>query len=427
MRFQTLLLENYRGFRKLELALHPAVTVLVGVNGAGKSSILAAIAAVAQAIQDDIANGTHAPNSDPGLELLSDADLHHGAQRGAVELAVAEPGDDNAHPSPRRWTLNYLRAASKTTGTGKTGVERTPDAGEYVIEHTAAPLIVHYSVERNVLDIPDRIRTKHAFDASSAHDGALQDGTSNFRDFFEWYRDEEDAYNEQRLAELDARSPVTSRLPAVRGAIEHILPGLTDLRIERRPKQRMMLTKGEHRLDVAQLSDGEKCLLALVGDLARRMVLASPPSANPLEHEAVVLIDEIELHLHPGLQRTVLPTLQSVFPKTQFVVTTHSPQVISSVHSASVRILENFALRPVLQGTFLRDTNSILGVFGDSGRPPEIQTKLNALKDAVDADDVAGARALLADLRATLEGDDPELVFQEGLLPPEGDDDSEAP
>ncbi len=420
MRFHTLQLENYRGFRQLELALHPVVTVLVGVNGAGKSSILDAIAAVGQAIHKDIA---HTTGADPRLfetavsedELLQDADIHRGAPQVVLGL-LAVHADASGY-----WSVKLAQGTHRPTIAG--------DESQLLIDESGAvtaPLIVHYSVERNILDIPDRIRTRHAFDASSAHDGALQDGTSNFRDFFEWYRDEEDAYNEQRLAELDAGAPVTSRLLAVRGAIESILPGLTDLRIERRPKQRMMLTKGEHRLDVAQLSDGEKCLLALVGDLARRMVLASPHTATPLEHEAVVLIDEIELHLHPGLQRTVLPTLQSIFPKTQFVVTTHSPQVISSVRSANVRILENFALRPVLQGTFFRDTNSILGVFGDSGRPPAIQTKLNALKDAVDADDVAGARALLAELRATLEGDDPELVFQEGLLPPEGDDDSEA-
>ena len=79
------------------------------------------------------------------------------------------------------------------------------------------------------------------------------------------------------------------------------------------------------RIDIAQLSDGEKCLVAMAGDIARRMVLAMPKAPNPLETEAVVLIDEIELHLHPGLQRTILPRLRKAFPKAQLIVTTHSP------------------------------------------------------------------------------------------------------
>lgn len=421
MRLRTLSLENYRGFTQLELAFHPSVTVLVGVNGAGKSSILAAIAAVARAIHEDIAQGTHVLDTVSEFELLNDGDVHHGTHHARLELSADEPGED------QRWTLGYVRRTLPTTNAGKTEVERTAYAGEYVVEHTTPPLFVHYTVARNVFEIPERFQTVDTYGVPTAYDGALQNGASNFRDFFNWYRDEEDAFNEQRLANLEGGAPVSSRLPAVRDAIARMLPGLTELRIERRPKQRMMLTKGEHRLDVAQLSDGEKCLLALIGDLARRMVLATPGAENPLEHEAVVLIDEIELHLHPGLQRTILPTLQNIFPKTQFVVTTHSPQVLSSVHSENVRILEQFALRPVHQGTYLRDTNSILGVFGDSGRPPDVQTKLNALKDAVDADNVVRARELLAELRATVEGDDPELVFQEGLLPPEGDDDAEAP
>ncbi len=337
MRLRTLSLENYRGFAQLELAFHPSVTVLVGVNGAGKSSILAAIAAVAQAIHEDIAQGTDAPDTVSGLVLLSDADLHHGAHQSTLKLEVDAPSVSRVFPAG--WTVNFTRSRA-FVGAGRPLVDRDHNAAQLLINHTTPPLFVHYTVARNVFEIPERFQTVDTYGVPTAYDGALQNGTSNFRDFFEWYRDEEDAFNEQRLANLEGGAPVSSRLPAVRDAIERMLPGLTELRIERRPKQRMMLTKGEHRLDVAQLSDGEKCLLALIGDLARRMVLATPGAENPLEHEAVVLIDEIELHLHPGLQRTILPTLQNIFPKTQFVVTTHSPQVLSSVHSENVRILE---------------------------------------------------------------------------------------
>jgi hypothetical protein len=148
------------------------------------------------------------------------------------------------------------------------------------------------------------------------------------------------------------------------------------------------------------------------------MVLAAPAAA--LAHSAVVLIDEVELHLHPGLQRTFLPSLRRVFPNAQFIVTTHSPQVLSSVHSRNVRIIKDFAPRPVHRGTWHRDTNRILeSVFGDPGRPPEVAEKLNDLHDAVDQDRRADARRLIGELRAIIEGDDPEVFFLEQLLPPE--------
>ncbi len=175
------------------------------------------------------------------------------------------------------------------------------------------------------------------------------------------------------------------------------------------------------RLDVGQLSDGEKCLLALAGDLARRMVLAAPRIADPLALPAVVIIDEIELHLHPGLQRIILPRLMKVFPRTQFIVSTHSPQVLSSVRAEKVRLLESFQLRELRRGTWHRDTNGILeAAFDDAGRAPEIATKLNELRNAVDADRHDDARRMIRELREETEGEDPDVYFLEQLLPPEG-------
>lgn len=174
------------------------------------------------------------------------------------------------------------------------------------------------------------------------------------------------------------------------------------------------------RLDVAQLSDGERGLLTLAGDLARRMALAAPTLEKPLEEPAVVLIDKLELHLHPGLQRQILPRLRSVFPNAQFIVTTHSPQVLSSLHAASVRVIERFELRMLERRTWRRDTNRILeAAFGDPGRPPEVAAKLNALRDAVDAERFDDARRLIAELSAMIEGDDPDVFFYQQMLPPE--------
>ena len=91
---------------------------------------------------------------------------------------------------------------------------------------------------------------------------------------------------------------------------------------------RMVVDKSGKEIRVDLLSDGEKCTLAMFGDLARRLALANPGLENPLEGEGIVLIDEIELHMHPSWQRKVLGVLRRTFPNIQFIITTHSPQIL---------------------------------------------------------------------------------------------------
>ena len=84
-------------------------------------------------------------------------------------------------------------------------------------------------------------------------------------------------------------------------------------------------------LDVLQLSDGEKCTLALFGDIARRLAIANPSLDDPLQGDGVVLIDELELHMHTSWQRKVISMLKKTFPNIQFIITTHSPQILGEV------------------------------------------------------------------------------------------------
>ena len=122
----------------------------------------------------------------------------------------------------------------------------------------------------------------------------------------------------------------------------------------------MVVKKSEQTLYFDQLSDGEKCLLAMTGDIARRLAMANPYADNPLQGGGVVLIDEIELHLHPGWQRRVVPALERTFPNVQFILTTHSPQVLSSVAREQIVLLSGFQAVSRLPYTEGRDSNAIL-------------------------------------------------------------------
>jgi predicted ATP-binding protein involved in virulence len=96
-------------------------------------------------------------------------------------------------------------------------------------------------------------------------------------------------------------------------------------------------TENNEEVRFEQLSAGQKAVTTLFGDIARRLILLNPKLDNPLEGQGIVLIDEIELHLHPKWQQGVLLNLQKSFPNIQFIVTTHSPQVLSTVDKSCIR------------------------------------------------------------------------------------------
>lgn len=163
------------------------------------------------------------------------------------------------------------------------------------------------------------------------------------------FREREDIENAERVELSSFRDP---QLDAVRHAIEALLPGYERPRV-RRPRgaapmelnrPSMVINKGEHELAFDQLSGGERILVALAGDIARRLAIANPKASNPLEGEGVVLIDEVDLHLHPKWQAKVIPALRRTFPNIQLVVTTHSLIVLGYVPSECVQMLRDFEL-----------------------------------------------------------------------------------
>ena len=282
-------------------------------------------------------------------------------------------------------------------------------------EHTNLPVAVYYPVNRAVLDIPLRIRTRHRFDRLAAYDQALSGEGRSFRVFFEWFREREDLENEHRIDEPGFRDP---QLRAVRMAIRRLLPGFQKLKIRRSPL-RMVVEKSGEELIVNQLSDGEKCTLAMAGDLARRMAIANPAMKDPLETEAVVLIDEIDLHLHPGWQRHIVSALAKTFTNTQFLLSTHSPTILSQLKSDSIWIMEKTesgvaANRP--EDAYGQAVDRILeDIMNVPARPREIETKLKNLFFAIDKGNTKKAKRLLDCLQRTI-GADPALIKADVLI-----------
>jgi predicted ATP-binding protein involved in virulence len=255
-----------------------------------------------------------------------------------------------------------------------------------------------------------------------AYDQALSAELGPFQDFVQWFRLEEDIENEARARGERVTSP---HLDAVRAAVERFmstLPGarFSNLRAERTAvdvssssleQSSLVVDKAGQRLALDQLSDGERTLLLLVADVARRLAIANPGRPDPLSGSGLVLIDEVELHLHPGWQRAVLPGLRRTFPGLQLIVATHSPQVLSRVPSESVILLSGFQVAGAAPPTYGRDSNAILEeVMSVPERPEEMKARLKDVGRLIDEGLLVEARAALDQVTAQLGNSDAEVV-----------------
>jgi predicted ATP-binding protein involved in virulence len=219
----------------------------------------------------------------------------------------------------------------------------------------------------------------------------------------------------QRLNEIRA-SAKDRQLTAVRTAIKRFMPHMDNLRVRRKPRLYMAIDKDGHTLNVAQLSQGEKSLMSLVGDIARRLAMLNPSLENPLDGDGIVIIDEVDLHLHPSWQRSLCRRLSETFPRCQFILTTHSPLVISDMKNLLVYTLEMGDIQR-LRSQYGQDVNSVLlEAMDTSARNEHVQRKLNDLLDCINMSQLNEANQLLGELINELPGDHIEIIKAKLLL-----------
>ena len=406
-------LENFRGAKSLTLELDGRLNVFVGMNGAGKSTVLDAAAILlswlANRVVSERASG----------RPITEADIMNGATLGAlrIELRLME-GDFSWNVVRARKGRGNKRATSSLK---QATVAAHLLRSESIEDMDTLPLIAYYPVDRAVPDIPLRVRMKDdLLDLVTAYHGSLDSG-ANFRAFFEWFRGCEDVENEIRAdlgEDYDNNPEYSNMLPrihmdAVRRALASFMPGFKDPKVRRSPL-RMEIKKAGRVLTVNQLSDGEKCLLAMIGDLARRLAIANPMRDNPLHGDGVILIDEIDLHLHPKWQRMIVPRLLEVFPNCQFLISTHSPHVITHVGKENVFLLDmkDSGLEAAQPSesygkTAERVLEDLMGL--DTTRPKKVEDALGRIYEQIHAGDLNNAEQRVTDLQKQI-GNDPQLV-----------------
>lgn len=408
MRVERLELTNFRGIRHLELEFPTQTTVLVGINGVGKSAILDALSMLMGQIFSPYPDIRLAPDA----PRLVKSDIRVGAADARLTVGIS----DEDHRSA--WTMTTYDPTWLFDEEPKLDGDLPAVRKALILrEERSVPLVVQYSTSRGQWTSTIHTDVTTSANPQEALKDALPAGVGTFNAFYAWFREREDIENEERAqGKVDFKDP---QLEAVRAAVAALLEGFSNLRIERKLR-RMTVQKNDEILDVTQLSAGEKALLTLVSDLARRLSIANPESVDPRHEEGTVLIDEVDLHLHPRWQRRLLPSLERTFPKCQFIVTTHSPQVISEVKPECIYLLERkdgetVAKRP--EASFGLDSNRILeDLMGVDERPRRIKEQLTRFFRLIDEGKLDEAKALRRELEAEIGSDEPNFAKGEVLI-----------
>jgi predicted ATP-binding protein involved in virulence len=452
MKIKHIQIKDFRGIDNLSLNFgSDNINVLIGVNGVGKSSVIDCVCLLLSAyvnklkevfkerkIQQSLGsdysiesnNSLHIHNvgvstinyfvsgSDnnviqPSRKLRKEVDdIKNGANHSVLKILVDHNKKDFA------WSKSIERGEDKSTKASD-GIDLVALINEIVPSYSrdfSIPLVLCYLVNRAVLDISLDLSDTSNFTQLKAFDDSLTGTQTGFDEFFQWFRSLEDLENEERRDVPEYRD---HRLEAVRKALPKFMPEFTNLRIRRSPL-RMTVFKQDKELIINQLSDGEKCLLAMVSDLARRLAIANPSLADPLQGEGIVLIDEIELHFHPQWQRGILPTLSSTFPNCQFIVSTHSPQIVSDVQPDAI-----YLLKQTPQGltafhaasSYGRDSNQILeDLMEVPDRPIHIKNRLQQLFHLIDDGNLEAAQQLKEQLEQQIGLDEPEFVKADVMI-----------
>jgi predicted ATP-binding protein involved in virulence len=175
-----------------------------------------------------------------------------------------------------------------------------------------------------------------------------------------------------------------------------------------------------------EMSDGHRSVLSMIADIAYRMSLLNPQFGDNaiLSTPGVVLIDEIDQHLHPAWQQHILADLKMIFPKVQFIVTTHSPSVIQSVRNENVILLnDSEIIYPNLE-IYGKDANVILeDIMGSGARPIEIQERIDGIYTLIDNGNIEQAKEMMRKLEIDIDADDHELVGLRTIITLEEADD----
>jgi len=408
-RFQLhqLCVKNYRCFESLELKFEEDLTILFAENGGGKTALLSALAMGLAAFQRGAPRELRLNvGSDPRQVTLDEKGRREPAGPCTLTWTAV-----SGSAMPVEWSTTVNPASGRTTKQHRPILEAIE---QIRVPGDRWPLFAWYGVDRLQRGPKQRKGHEATRDRWEAYSSSLDPALSD-APLLQWLQDE-------MLGDAVRRrqgEPERFYDKAVMEATVRATPGVVNAWYDPVAQSPLVRFTTGHVTPWPELSDGYHLFIALVADIARRAVMLNDIDGadSPERVEGVVLIDEIDLHLHPRWQRVALQGLRKAFPRLQFVVSTHSPQVLSSAENRQVRRLMTGILQEHEVFVEGRDSNSILRDFmGTDDRDEEGTRALRDLHDAIDRGDREQAERLFAELVARWGVADPALIRAKGFM-----------
>lgn len=324
MKIDFLELTNFRNIQKQKIVFeNKNFVVLIGDNGSGKTTILESITKGFVPVLRSI-NAEAMKQCD-----LTNNDIKNGMNSTGVTLGITLDNEKYVWTNKRRLSSQrpFENIGDQQNGEIR-GLKELKLRYSQCVEEKKLPLVLYYGTDRIIRDVPVRGHIKD-FKVTDALRYCF-DNVNYFRDFYDWFKTEEDIELRGLRENPNYKNP---KLNCVRTALERMIKGYFNLRIELSPSRMVMTNSKGIDLEIDQLSGGYKAVLSVIADIAKRLSIANPESSNPLEEEAVILIDELDLHLHPKWQKEIVDDLKRTFPNCQFIISTHSPFIIQSLEA----------------------------------------------------------------------------------------------
>ena len=428
MRINTLRVENFRGFAEREFAFHPQFNVLIGDNATGKTATLEALS-VALDPWIKGATGDRARS----IEKYADVRVKANHEGGVIVLdrkypcvVVAEFERDDIELAGRPLTLSTLREIPTpdarnrtldTKGLEKWARSRMREASD-ANSASPLPLVAYYGTAR-----------RKSIKSSEKKRRVPQGQAALYREL--GYRDALDARIDPRLFVdwMKRQALITSQddnveplsYTATREALTALVDEATNVRYLFKAESVVVEFADGRVLPIDLLSDGQKGVLRLVGDLARRAALLNPGLEGQVltKTPGVVLIDELGLHLHPNWQRRIADDLRRTFPAVQFIVASHSPLIIGEVEPESVLVLSAPSAKvPTASQSFGLDANRVMTWVMDTKevQAPEVTERLVIARRAIQQGHLGEAQNLSDDVRELQRGPTPDTVELDTII-----------
>ncbi len=415
MKIKSIHIENFRGLLDERIEFNDSMTVLAGENGGGKSSLLEAVSIMLSWLPVEMSNCGCAP-----LKIRA-SDITYGKNFSRLEMVLKAP-----HSKDIRLVLSK-KAESRKNDNGDDMREAKKYASDMRVlldspngANISIPIFVHYGTNRNFCGNASPIPSCDV-ERMSVYKKAFEAGV-NFSKFAEWASSEilmrQEEMSAAALLPLRAANKKRDEINRKYSALAAVKRALSDFSgvfkgLESRNGKLFVTAKN---IPAANLSDGEKTVVALIADIAMRMAVANPNMRNPLESEAVILVDELDLHLHPDWQVAVAERLPRIFVNAQFIISSHSPSIMAFSKSLyKIRGDGGNQRLEKVDSVFGRNPADLLSSVLNASREPVTAAKIAKMYSFIDKGNFSAAQKIIDELNLSIP-DDPDVVRAEYLV-----------